>query len=92
MRSNCDFIEITGIYGENKFLVNKNAIVFVTRDDSKEHAIIETRTGEHMYKIVTKESYKDVAEEILWNGWYSSQPDFQQVSVGEMKPKEVTND
>ena len=71
MRSNCDFIEVTGIYGENKFLINKNQIVYIRKEDGEdEHAIIMIAGGERMHKVVTKESYKEVTEELLWHGWY----------------------
>ena len=74
MRSNSDFIEVTGATNGKKFLVNKSAIIFVTKADNDENAIILTKDGDHMHKILTKEDYKSVSEEILWNGEYRMPP------------------
>lgn len=97
MRSNYDFIEITGVSGNKKFLINKSSIIFVTPADGSEeqHAVIMTKSGDRMNKILTKESYKDVTEEILWNGWYNNPAWAHEVcsgnDVGVKAPEEVTN-
>ena len=74
MRSNCDFIEVTGLTNGKKTLINKRSIIFVTPGESDDHATIMMQNGDRMAKILTKESYKDVTEEILWNGWYRNAP------------------
>ena len=66
MRSCADFIEITGKGNNKKYLVNKAAITYVSQDPTDETAVILLRDGEHTSKVFTKESYKDVTEEILW--------------------------
>lgn len=93
MRSNSDFIEVTGLTGGKKILVNKSAIIFVTQGETEEHAVIMTHSGDRMNKIITKESYKDVTEEILWNGWYKSTLDYYSrvMDVGLKAPEEETN-
>lgn len=67
MRSNSNFIEVTGVTNNKKFLVNKAAIIFVMPAENEDHSVIMTVNGDKAYKILTKESYKDVTEEILWN-------------------------
>ena len=69
MRTSDRFIEVTGFGGTNgkKFLVNKSAIIFVTQEDGTDKARISiaNANGDRMYRIVTKESYKEVANNLL---------------------------
>lgn len=91
MRSSRDFIEVTGCTNCKKFLVNKSAIIFVTQVDNDENAVILTKDGEHMHKILTKESYKNVTEEILWNGFEPLPMYSFMDSPGEKEPEENEN-
>lgn len=65
MRTSKSFIEITGGINGKKFLVNKSAIVFVTQEDETDRAVISTLNGDRIYRIVAKENYKDVANNLL---------------------------
>ena len=65
MRTSDRFIEVTGGINGKKFLVNKSAIIFVTQEDETDRAGISTLNGDRMYRIVTKESYKEVANNLL---------------------------
>ena len=69
MRSNRDFIEVTGFRGDKKFLVNKAAIILIKLDDYTDGAVIMTINGDQIYKLPTKESYSELAEELLRNEW-----------------------
>ena len=69
MRSSKDFIEVHGLRTKNVLLINKNVIDFVIKNmdnPDEQRAIIEINSGDHTYKIECEESYKDVAEELLW--------------------------
>ena len=68
MRSNNDFIEITGKINNKKFLINKTNIIYVTKpeDNSDDQAVILVKDGDRSMRIISKESYKDVVEELLW--------------------------
>lgn len=71
MRSNKDFIEIHGLRTRNVQLINKRAIIFVIKNtDEDQKAIIRIADNERVYKIECEETYKEVAEELLWNGSY----------------------
>ena len=67
MRSNKDFIELTGNFNK-KFLINKANIVYVTKseNESDEQAVIMVEDGDRSMRIIAKETYKNVAEELLW--------------------------
>lgn len=69
MRSNKDFIEVTGKVNSKKFLVNKRNIIFVTRPEDgteDDRAVVMVKNGDQVMKIIARESYKDVTEELLW--------------------------
>lgn len=88
MRFNGDFLEVTGVTNGKKFLVNKAAIIFVTPADSEEHSVIMTENGEHMYKILTRESYKEVSNVLLDWCELSIEPFFPRISAEPEPPKE----
>ena len=70
MRSSRDFIEVHGARTRNLQLINKRAIVFVIPSEGspdEQNAVIIMARGEHSYKIVCEESYKEVTEELLWD-------------------------
>ena len=67
MRSSESFIEVTGSLNGKKFLINKRAITFITQEDDGERAVILMNDGDKMKKILTKETYRDISEEIFWN-------------------------
>lgn len=67
MRSNKQFIEITGYVNSKKYLINKNAIIFATTQEPGERAVLLIKDGDRMRQIPTKESYVDISEELLWN-------------------------
>lgn len=74
MRSSCDFIEIHSLRTRNIQLINKRSIVLVVKNmDNPEDpkAIITINTGERVYKLECEETYKDVADELLWNSAFS---------------------
>ena len=66
MRSSKDFIELTGKINNKKYLINKKLIIYVTQDSENESAIIFVVDGDRTTRILVKESYKDVAEELFW--------------------------
>ena len=88
MRSNSNFIEVTGVHGDKKFLVNKSAIIFIMPAESETQAVIMTVNGDKAYRILTRESYNDIAEEILWNGWNHELDGEWLISRGEKAPEE----
>lgn len=65
MRTNDDFIEVTTGVNGKKILVNKSAIIFVTREDESDQAIITTINGDRFYRIIAKETYGKVADCLL---------------------------
>lgn len=65
MRTSDRFIEVTGGINGKKFLVNKSAIIFVTQEDETDRAVISTVNGDRMYRVVAKENYEDVANNLL---------------------------
>ncbi len=65
MRTSKSFIEVTGGINGKKFLVNKSAIIFVTQEDGTDRAVISTVNGDRMYRVVAKENYEDVANNLL---------------------------
>ena len=69
MRSNRDFIEVTGKLNSKKFLINKANIVFVTKpeDSDNEQAVLVIKDGDRSTRVIAKESYKEVTEELLWS-------------------------
>lgn len=68
MRSSEQFLEITGATNSKKVLINKRAIIFVTVCGDEEKSLIHLIDGDRVTRIPTKESYKDVSEELLWFG------------------------
>ena len=94
MRSNYNYIEITDYVNGKKLLLNKSSIIFVTKADEDERAVILTKGGEYMNKIFAKESYEDISEELLWKGFYNEQLCgwSWEDSVGLRAPEEKTDD
>lgn len=68
MRTSDRFIEVTGSVNNKKFLVNKSAIIFIMKEEEGDGAVISTVNGDRVYRIVTKESYDEVANSLL--NWY----------------------
>ena len=64
MRSNSDFIELTG-KNDAKILFNKNKIMYVTEDDNETTRIV-MEDGDRELRVVVKETYDDVSSELLW--------------------------
>ena len=65
MRTSDRFIEVTGGINGKKFLVNKSAIIFVTQEDGTDKAVISTVNGDRMHRVVAKENYDEVANNLL---------------------------
>ena len=65
MRTSDRFIEVTGGINGKKFLVNKSAIIFVTQEDGTNRAVISTVNGDRMSSNFYKESYDEVANNLL---------------------------
>ena len=73
MRSNKTFLELSMSNGK-RVLINKSAIVFVVKEEVSssgeegmhERAIIKVNEGSSILKVVTKDSYESIVNELLW--------------------------
>ena len=90
MRTSESFIEVTGGINGKKFLVNKSAIIFVTQEDGTNRAVISTVNGDRMSSSCYKESYDEVANNLL--NWVDFKFDPYFAEPGVCAPKKEDED